>query len=574
VAGEEGLSFMPDSPVGTAVIVAVGDDEKLRERLVGDLSDRFQPDYRILSVTSPDAQRELASLQERGERVAAVIATADLPAAGLSGVELLLGVRQQHPAAKRILLVPRGRWRGHPVRQAMVLGYVDSYLFIPWFPREQSLYLPMNEYLADWVGSQRPERVAVNIVGEELDPRSHELRDLLTRAGIPFRFDTPDSDGGRSTLRASGHDGSRLPVVAWFYGAVLVQPTDAELVGELGFRIDAAGVDVDVAIVGAGPSGLSAAVHAASEGLRTVLIDPSMPGGQASTSSMIRNYLGFPRGISGSDLAVRAVEQAWLFGAELLLAQTAVALQADGDRRVLSISNGDTVTARTVVVATGVSWRRIGVPSLEALVGAGVFYGAAGAEAQAMKGQQVYIVGGGNSAGQSAVHLARNGADVTVVIRRDSLAATMSDYLIREIDALPNVSVRPHSEIVDSDGRGRLEHLMIRDRRGGEVETVAAAALFIMIGGEPRTDWLAGTLARDGSGYLLTGTDVTPLREPDTSGVPPWPESRPPMYLETSMPGVFAVGDVRHGSTKRVAPSVGAGAIAIQLIHEYLAARV
>jgi thioredoxin reductase (NADPH) len=565
---------MPDSPVSPAVIVAVGDDDRLRERLVGDLGRRFVPDYRILSASSPDAVRELASLEEQGERVAAVIAAADLPAAGLTGVDLLLRVRQQHPNAKRILLVPRGRWRGHPVRQAMVLGYVDSYLFIPWFPREQALYLPMSEYLADWSRTQRPERVAVNLVAEELDPRTHELRDLLTRAGIPFQLDTPDSEGGRSTLRASGHDGSRLPVVAGSYGAALVQPTDAELVEELGFRIDAAGVDVDVAIVGAGPSGLSAAVHAASEGLRTALIDPSMPGGQASASSMIRNYLGFPRGISGSDLAVRAVEQAWLFGAELLLAQTAVALRADSDRRVIAISNGDSAIARTVVIATGVSWRRIGVPSLEALLGAGVFYGAGGAEAEAMKGQQVYIVGGGNSAGQAAVHLAKNGADVTVVIRRDSLAATMSDYLIREIDALPNVTVRPDSGIVDGGGRGRLEQLMIRDRCGGTVETVPASALFIMIGGEPRTDWLAGTLARDGGGYLLTGTDVTPPREADASGAPPWPESRPPMYLETSMPGVFAVGDVRHGATKRVAPSVGAGAIAVQLIHEYLAARV
>jgi thioredoxin reductase (NADPH) len=556
-----------------AVIVVVGDDDELRERLVGDLSRRFAPDYRILGVSSPDAVRELASMEQQGERVAAVIAAADLPAAGLSGVELLLRVRQQHLAAKRILLVPRGRWRGHPVRQAMVLGHVDSYLFVPWFPREQWLYLPMSEYLADWSRTQRPERIAVSIVGEEFDPRSHELRDLLTRAGIPFQFDTPDSDGGRSTLRASGHDGSRLPVVAVFYGAVLVQPTDADLVEELGFRIDAAGVDVDVAIIGAGPSGLSAAVHAASEGLRTALIDPSMPGGQASTSSMIRNYLGFPRGVSGSDLAVRAVEQAWLFGAELLLAQTAVALHDDGDRRVIAISNGDKVTARTVVVATGVSWRRIGVPSLEALVGAGVFYGAAAPEAEAMKGQRVYVVGGGNAAGQAAVHLARNGAHVTIVIRRDSLAATMSDYLIREIDAVPNITVRPGGDIVDGAGQGRLERLVIRDRRSGEVETVAATALFIMIGGEPRTDWLAGTLTRDGSGYLLTGTDLVSPHSADAGGAPPWPESRPPMYLETSMPGVFAVGDVRHGSTKRVAPSVGAGAIAIQLIHEYLAAR-
>ena len=567
-----------------AVVAVIGDDAGLRDRLVADLSRRFEPDYRILGASSPDGMAQLAELADRSERVAAVVTATDLPASGLTGTDLLLQVRAQHPAAKRILLVQRGRWRGHPVRQAMVLGHVDSYLFIPWFPEEQWLYLPMSEYLADWNRTQRPERVAVSIVGEEFDQRSQTLRDMLARANIPFTFETADSDEGQAVLRAVERDSSRLPVVASFYGAVLVQPTDAELVKELGFRIDAAGVNVDVAIIGGGPSGLSAAVHASSEGLHTALIDAGMPGGQASTSSMIRNYLGFPRGVSGADLATRAVEQAWLFGAELLLAQTVVGLGVQGDRRVITTASGDEVTARTVVIATGVSWRRLDLPGLESLAGAGVFYGAAGTEAEAMHDQRVYIVGGGNSAGQAAVHLARHTAEVTIVIRRESLAATMSDYLVREIDGLPNVSVRPNTDIVDGAGCGRLETLVLRDRRTNHVETVAAAALFLMIGAEPRTDWLAGTLARDDQGYLLTGMDLLDphghgpagvARGPDEPSAqrdvgPRWRETRPPLYLETSMPGVFAVGDVRHGSIKRVAPSVGSGAIAVQLIHEYL----
>jgi thioredoxin reductase (NADPH) len=513
---------------------------------------------------------ELAGPDGQRPPVAAVVAGAALPDAGTSGVELLARVREQHPEAKRILLIARGKWRGHPVRQAMVLGQVDSYLFVPWFPHEQWLYLPMTEYLADWCRARPPAHVAVTVVGERWQQRSHQLRDTLSRAGIPYAFHDPDSAAGQTVLAGAGLDGSLLPVVAFASGYTLADPTDVDLMRALGFRTDADAVDCDVLIVGGGPSGLSAAVYAASEGLRTALLDPGLPGGQASTSSVIRNYLGFPRGVSGSDLANRAMEQAWLFGTEMLLGQRAVGLRADGDRRVVGTADGSRLRARAVVIATGVSWRRIGVPRLESLVGAGVFYGAAGAEADAVAGEHVVVVGGGNSAGQAAVHLAKRAARVTIVVRRESLAATMSDYLVREIDAIPHIVVRPSVDVVDGGGRGHLEAVVLRDRRTGDEQTLDAAALFVMIGAEPRTDWLAGTLARGEAGHLLTGADL------GTDGAvadaqPRWPLARAPYYLETSMPGVFAVGDVRHGAIKRVAPSVGSGGIAIQLVHEYLA---
>jgi thioredoxin reductase (NADPH) len=490
------------------------------------------------------------------------VAATHLPSSDRSGIDLLRSVRAQHPNARRILLVDRGEWGDHPVRRAMALGEVTSYVFVPWEPRERWLYQPMSEYLADWSLTQPPERVAVSIVGVQWDERSHHLRDTFTRANIPFEFMSSASDEGKALLAETGQDGRQLPVVRIHPGQVFADPTDVEVVEALGFRAEPVHRECDVAIVGAGPSGLSAAVYAASEGLRTVVLEPGVPGGQAGTSSMIRNYLGFPHGLNGAELTNRALEQAWLFGAEMLLARRALTLSADGDRRVLSTDLGDHISARAVVIATGVNWRRLRVPALESLIGLGVFYGAAASEADAMAGKRVFVVGGGNSAGQAAVHLARSAESVTIIIRRAALEESMSDYLVREIDATPAITVRPYTQVVDGGGDGRLEHLLLKSLRTGAEEAVEASALFVMIGAEPGTQWLAGVLCRDDQGYLLTGRDV------DTAGSPPGQHR--PRYLETSMPGVFAVGDVRHGSTKRVASSVGSGAIAIQLVHEYL----
>ena len=552
---------------GNAVIVVVSDDDRQREDLRADLEHRFGNDYEVVACGSPSVVNGLRGLLREEASTAAVIAAVNLPATGRTGVDVLRGVRSEHPTARRILLVERGEWRDHPVRQAMVLGEVDSYLFVPWVPRERWLHQPMSEYLADWSLTQPPEHVAVTIVGEPWDEDSHHLRDIFSRAGVPYEFLAATSDAGRAVLTDIGADETRLPVARFHSGHILVRPTDADIIDALGFLAEAVDVECDVAIIGGGPGGLSAAVYAASEGLRTVLLEPSVPGGQAGLSSMIRNYLGFPRGVSGAELTNRALEQAWLFGAELLLARKAVSLVADGDRRVVTTDHGDVVRARAVVIATGVSWRRLKVPSLEALVGSGVFYGAATTEADAMTGRRVYVVGGGNSAGQAAVYLARAADQVTIVIRRASLAETMSDYLIREIEAHPGIAVRPDTEIVDGGGGGRLEHLVLRAVTTGEESTVPADALFVMIGAEPRTEWLADVIARDQQGYLLTGAEAVRAR----TGRDVERSEGPPGFVETSMPGVFAVGDVRSGATKRVSSSVGSGAIAIQLVHDYLA---
>ncbi len=546
---------MPD-PV---ILVAV-DDASVCEELQTALQRRFAPDYEVLGGESGWATAQLATLAEAGRDVALVLAATELPAAGIGGVELLTGVRRQHPQARRLLLVDRGRWRGHPIREAMVLGQVDSYVFVPWALPEPWLYLPVTESLADWERSRPAEQVAATIVGEPESRRAYELRDIFSRAAIPYEFLDFESDEGAAVLAQHGGSQPDLPLLLMHPSSVLTDPSDVEIVEQLGFVSAPPEGECDVAVLGAGPSGMSAAVYATSEGLRTVMVTPGVPGGQAGTSSMIRNYLGFPRGLAGTELTNRAVEQAWLFGTEMVLADQAVGLAADGRHRLVTTRRGR-LRARAVVLATGVDWRRLEVPSLEAFFGVGVFYGAAVSEADAMTGRQVVVVGGGNSAGQAAIHLAKRASGVTIAVRGPSLAETMSDYLIREIDASPRISLRRNTEVVDAAGRGRLESLVLRDNVTGSTETFAADALFVMIGAEPRTDWLDGVVARDAAGYVLTGADV-----PSTT----WPLERPPTFLETSLPGVFAVGDVQHGSTKRVATSVGAGAMAIRLIHQYL----
>jgi thioredoxin reductase (NADPH) len=547
------------------ILFLVDDRPKVLEALAGDLERRFGRDHRILSDTSPGAALEaLAGLAGRGEEVAVVVAGQKM--AELPGVLFLLKAHELHPSAKRVLLVGRRDWTPeNPAVRAMTLGQIDTYLFEPWLPVGRFLDLPISQVLADWVPSRGRSFEGIRIVGPRLGTRSHELRDMLTRMGIPHGWYSAGSAEGRRLLEEAGEDGARLPVVVFHSGQVFVDPSDAELVAALGFGTRPAAGAYDLVIVGAGPAGLAAAVYAASEGLDTLVVEPRAAGGQAGTSSMIRNYLGFPRGIGGGDLANRALEQAWLFGANLVLAQRATGLRVDGPRRLVRLSDGGEVAAEAVVVASGVAWRRLGVPRLEALVGAGVFYGAAGAEARAMEAQDVFVVGAGNSAAQAALHLARYAASVTLLVRGPDLGASMSDYLVQEIEQAPNVAVRLRTRVVDGLGGHRLEGLVLRCRDDGSTEEVPAAALFVMIGGEPRTEWLSG-VERDDRGYVLTGHD---LLGPD--GLPAgWPLKRPPLLLETSIPGVFAAGDVRHRSVKRVASAVGEGAVAVQLVHQYL----
>jgi thioredoxin reductase (NADPH) len=546
------------------IILLVADDGSLLDALAGDLGRRFGGHYRVLAERSPAAGvaalERLAALGD--DPVALVVAARRME--GPDGLELLRRAQELVPSAKRVLLEHRGEWTsGEPVVRAMTLGQVDYVLFRPWLPIEQFLYLPVSEFLAAWEKSRAPSTEAIQLVGRRWAARSHELRDTLARVGIPYGFYPDDSPDGRRLLEQAGEDGSRLPVVLFRRGLVLVDPTHAELSAALGMRTSPVAGGCDVLIVGAGPAGLAAAVYAASEGFAAQVLEPAVPGGQAGTSSNIRNYLGFPYGLSGDELAQRALQQALLFGADLVLAQAATGLRARGPDRLVRLSDGGEVTTRAVILATGVAWRRLGVPALEALNGAGVFYGAAGSEARAMRGEDVFVVGAGNSAGQAAVHLAGYAASVTIVTIDERLGEFMSDYLVQKIEATPNIAVVLHTEVVDGHGRQRLEGLTLRDRHTGATRTVPASAMFVLIGAEPRTDWLEGVVERDERGYVLTGRDL-----PQDGRA--WPLERPPLALETSLPGVFAAGDVRYRSVKRVASAVGEGSIAVQLVHEYL----
>ena len=542
-----------------ASILVVADDGRVLDRLATDLERRFGGHYRILAEGSPaGALAALERLARGGEPVALVVAARRME--GLDGLALLARAQELHPSAKRVLLEHRGEWTsGEPVVRAMTLGQVDYVLFRPWLPVEQFLYLPVSEFLAAWEKS-RGSTEAIQIVGRHWAARSHELRDTLARIGIPFGFYPDDSPDGRRLLDQAGEDGRHLPVVLFRSGLVLVDPTHAELTAALGMRTSPAPGGCDILIVGAGPAGLAAAVYAASEGFTAQVLEPAVPGGQAGTSSHIRNYLGFPYGLSGDELAQRAVQQAWLFGAEFILAQAATGLRASGDDRLVRLSDGSEIATRAVILATGVAWRRLGVPALEALNGAGVFYGAAGSEARAMRGEDVFVIGAGNSAGQAAVHLSAYAASVTIVTIDERLGEFMSDYLVQKVEATPNITVVLHTEVVDGHGHGRLEGLTLRDRHTGATRTVPASAMFVLIGAEPRTDWLDGVVERDERGYVLTGPDLDR-----------WPLARPPLALETSLPGVFAAGDVRYRSIKRVASAAGEGSIAVQLVHQYLA---
>jgi thioredoxin reductase (NADPH) len=539
--------------------LVVSDDPVLRKGLVADLDRRFGRDYAVTGSPSAGAGRALAVA---GDPLALLLV--DERVRGSAPMNLFARGRELHPALKRVLLVHRGNWSSvHPVIAAMALGQVDYHLYVPWVPIERILYPAISDFLAAWDMSRDAPVVPLTIVGLARSARSHDIRDKLARAAVPFRFHEPDSPEGRRVLAAAGRDGSRLPVIASYTGAVLDDPTDADLVEALGMKTRPTTSGCDVVVVGAGPAGLAAAVYASSEGLATMVLEPEIPGGQAGTSSLIRNYLGFQRGISGEELAVRAVEQAWLFGADFVLTQTVTGISTRGDVRVVRTADGTEVEARAVVLASGVTWRRLGVPSLEAYVGRGVFYGAAGSEARALAGEDVLVVGAGNSAGQAALHLARHARSVTMVVRGPGLGVTMSEYLVTVIAETPNIEVLVGTEVVDGTGVGGLGSVTLLDRGTGTRREVPAAGLFVLIGAEPRTEWLAGAVARDGRGFVLTGRDL----ERDGG----WPLRRPPLLLETSIPGVFAAGDVRARSVKRVAAAAGEGATAVQLVHEYLA---
>ena len=547
------------------VLLAVEDDAAALGDVERELRDRYASSYRVICTRSPEeALATLTRLADAGEEVALVLAAQWL--SGTTGSDLLERVRQLHPHAKRGLLVPWRAW-AHPetteaILDSMAMGRIDYYVLRPATSPDELFHQAVTGFLLEWTKARRIAPHTVRVVGEAWSGRAYELRETFQRCAIPHDFCLADSSEGRDLLAEVGGEG-KLPLIVLPDGRVLTDPTDTEIAQAAGAPVDLERNDFDLVIVGAGPAGLSAAVYGASEGLRTAVIDEGGIGGQATSSSLIRNYMGFPRGVSGGTLAEQAYEQAWVFGASFTFMHRVTGLEHAGDRLFVTLSDDRRVSARAVVLAIGATYRRLGVPALEALNGAGVFYGGPMSEGHAMTGGQAYVVGGANSAGQAALYLARYARRVTLVVRAQSLGAGMSHYLVQEVQATPNVEVRTGTAVVGGGGDGHLQYLVLREGAAGNHERVPADGLFVLIGAHPRTDWLPDEIARDGRGYLLTGGDL-----PDDSG---WPLERRPFLLETSMPGVFAAGDVRHGSIKRVASAVGEGSIAIQLVHSLFA---
>jgi thioredoxin reductase (NADPH) len=526
---------------------------------------RYGVEYRVVCESSAMwGMKKLRELKEAGEKVALVLADQWMP--DISGTEFLARARQLFPTAKRVLLVEWGdRTTQEPVLKAMTFGHIDYYVNKPERPGDEHFHRMIAEFLYDWAKANRPVFTEIRVVGERLSARSHELRDILNRNGVLHEFHAADSEEGRALLARVGKSSAKLPMVVLYSGKVLEDPSNVELADAFGVNRPLDGHEFDLIIVGAGPAGLAAAVYGASEGLSTLILEGEAIGGQAGSSSSIRNYLGFPWGVGGAELARRATEQAWRFGATFRFMRYATGMSRVGERLAVALSDGTEVLGMAVILATGISYRRLGVPSLEALIGAGVFYGAAVSEAQAVQGQEVYVVGGANSAGQAATHLSKYASRVTLLVRGSSLSTSMSEYLIQELEAAENIDVRFETTVVDGGGEGRLEHLFLKNLGSGSTEVVPATALFVLIGAEPHTGWLPDEVERDKRGYVLTGQDL--LRD---GHLPQgWPLGRAPLLMETSMPGVFAVGDVRRGSVKRVASAAGAGAIAIQSVHEY-----
>jgi thioredoxin reductase (NADPH) len=554
------------SPSSKPVLLVVDDEVEARRRIAGELRKRYGGDYRVVCERSAEVGiRRLRKLEEGGEQVALVLA--DQWMAGMGATEFLSRVRETHPTTKRLLLVSWGdRTAPATILDSMALGHIDYYVNKPWTSPDERFHKAVSDVLYDWAKDHLPKFEAIVVIGEQWSARSHELRDLLGRNGVLYTFHPADSEAGRALLARAGLDASRLPVALLFDGQVLVDPSNSDIAQACGVNpsFEKGKFSFDLAVIGAGPAGLAAAVYGASEGLSTLIVEGEAIGGQAGTSSKIRNYLGFPGGVGGAELASRAAEQAWLFGATFSYMNRAKDVRRSEDGLALTLSCGNDVSARAVIVATGAAYRRLGIPALEDLRGAGVFYGAAVAEAKAMTDREVYVVGAGNSAGQAAVHLSKYAARVTLLVRGDSLARSMSEYLITAIEGAENIEIRLNTRVVDGGGEGRLERLVLEDCPTGLSETVPAAGLFVLIGAQPHTGWLPEEIERDEGGYVVTGPDLAR----DAPGA--WPLERAPLMFETSMPGVFAAGDARYGSVKRVASAVGAGAIAVQSVHEYL----
>jgi thioredoxin reductase (NADPH) len=549
------------------VILAVDVDPPSLEEVERELRERYQRDYRVLTADSSGAAlARLREVADAGEDLALVLAAQWLDE--LSGTEVLGRVRTFSPYTQRGLLIDWASWgdgrTGEAIFRGMSHRQIDYYVVRPSCAPDEGFHSAVTGFLLEWAHARSSAPHTIHVIGESWTGRAYELRQVLGRCALPHTFTLADSDEARELLAEADADGEEpLPLVVFPNGHVLSNPTNAEIAIATGATVDPQRSEFDLIIVGAGPTGLSAAVYGASEGFRTLVVDEGGIGGQATSSSLIRNYLGFPRGVSGRRLAEQAYEQAWVFGAQFALMHQALDLRRDGEHIFVSLSDGAIVRARAVLVASGATYRRLPVPELDRLTGAGVFYGGPAYEAPGMAGMDVYVIGGANSAGQAALHLADYARRVTLVVRKDRLDFGMSDYLVRQVEDAPNIDVRLRTEVTGGDGGEWLERLELRGA-DGTIETVPADALFLMIGADPNTDWLPDELLREARGFLLTGEAARQNGD--------WPLEREPFALETSMPGVFAAGDVRAGSMSRVASAVGEGSITVRMVHELFAA--
>jgi thioredoxin reductase (NADPH) len=561
-AREEGRPAHPARLRGSRpVILAVDDDRVVLAAVSRDLRAEFGADYRIVTAGSgPEALERLRELRAR--RVQAALLLVDQRMPRMTGVEMLREAIALFPAAKRVLLTAYADTE--VAIRAINDVRLDHYLLKPWSPPEEHLYPVLRELLDDWRAGYQPAFEGVRLVGHRWSARGHELRDFLARNMIPYRWIDVEADAEGARLLASV-PAARHPVAFFPDDSYLVEPGKLALAERLGLPTTAGRDTYDLVIVGGGPAGLAAAVYGASEGLKTVVVDQDVPGGQAAWSASIENYLGFPVGLSGRDLARRAVAQARRFGAEILAPVRAERLESRNGYHTVSLSTGAELQARAVLVATGVSYRLLEVPGADALTGAGIYYGAALTEALAARDEDVFVLGGGNSAGQAAIYLARYARSVTVLARSPTLSTTMSRYLVEELESAPNVRVRTRVELLEARGTTHLESLTLRDLAGGGVERFPAHALFVFIGASARTDWLGEGLARDAHGFIAAGPELA-----RGGAAASWPLGRDPLWLETSVPGVFVAGDVRKSAVRRVASAVGDGAMAVQLVHQHL----
>ncbi len=549
------------------VLLAVDDDREVLRAIERDLRRKYGSDYRILRAGSGQEALEIVrELKVRNNSIALFLIDQRMP--GISGVEFLAEAITLFPDAKRVLLTAYADTDA--AIAAINEAGINHYLLKPWDPPEQNLYPVIDELLEDWEAANPPPFEGVRVLGNRWSPMSHNIKDFLARNHVPYQWldietATADSEVRSLVELLDDNDVQNLPLVIFPNGQRLRQPTLADLAEHAGLKTRAAEAFYDLAIVGGGPAGLAAAVYGASEGLRTVMIEREAPGGQAGMSSRIENYLGFPSGLTGADLARRAVVQAKRFGVEILSAE-ATAVRIDGPYRFLRLANGAELSCHALLVATGVQWRKLDAPGVERLTGAGIYYGAAMTEAMSTRGEDVYIVGGANSAGQAAMYFSQYARRVVMLVRGSSLASSMSQYLINQLKATPNIHIEFNSCVVEAHGENHLEAISVHCTVTGEINKVPANSLFIMIGAAPNTDWLADIVERDDRGFIYSGPQLT------RDGKRPngWKLDRDPGLLETNVPGIFVVGDVRHGSVKRVASGVGEGSVAISFVHQYL----